>query len=899
MCGTGKCMAPIYWLVRTEFELLRTFSWWELRHQPWRHGVAVVAIALGVALAFAVHLINASALQEFARAVGAMDGQAELEVRAPKGLFDDAVFGQIAAQTDVELALPVLELGTNALSAKGQRVALRVVGVDVLQIAKLAPALLPRLEGDASGLDLLQPNAIFLNDAATAMLMLPPTGNPGLQLQSGLQWKSLQVQGRISTGRTPLAVMDIAAAQDLLGGPGRLSRIDLKLRPGVNQLAWIEKMSANAWWPTGLVLAPPVAKVGQLDSLTRAYRVNLTVLALVALLTGAFLVYAVLSLSVAKRSGAFALLGVLGLTASQRMRLVVLEAAALGVVASGLGLGLGGLIAWAALRFLGGDLGGGYFSGTSTAVHWSLPVAALYAALGVIAAMLAAWWPARLAAQLPLAQSLKGVALTSVARAAGTWRNGFGLGLAITCLALAWWLALLPPVQGLPLAAYASVAALLAGGLALLPWLVNHCVALQARWQSTTQSPGPLRLLSLARAQRMRGAAGVAVGGVMVALCLSVALTVMVASFRASVMQWLNVVLPADLYLRTSNSAQGSETAYFSPEFVLQVGQAPGVRRMAPQRNRALQLDTTKPAVTLVAKTIRNPGSDLPLIGPLGVPPRSTGKGTASGSVAIYVSEAMVSVYGLQPGVTSTLLDLALGLVPSVGTSHFYVAGIVRDYARQGGSVVMGLEDYQRLTGDKLVNDLALWLEPGADLGAMQAHFRALAAQGASRKKGDQGGQGGQLLDFATTAEIRAVSLRIFDRSFAVTYWLQAVAIGIGLFGIAASFAAQVVARCKEFGLLLHLGLTRHQVRSVVAAEGLVWTAVGALGGLVLGLAVAAVLVFVVNPQSFNWSMDLTVPGLRLLGLTLAVVVAGTLTAWWVARLAAGQDAVLAVKDDW
>jgi putative ABC transport system permease protein len=154
-------------------------------------------------------------------------------------------------------------------------------------------------------------------------------------------------------------------------------------------------------------------------------------------------------------------------------------------------------------------------------------------------------------------------------------------------------------------------------------------------------------------------------------------------------------------------------------------------------------------------------------------------------------------------------------------------------------------------------------------------------------------------LEFASAAQIRATSLRIFDRSFAVTYWLQAVAIAIGLFGVAASFSAQVLARRKEFGLLAHLGLTRRQILAVVAGEGAAWTAIGALAGLLLGLAVSVVLVKVVNPQSFHWTMDLAAPWARLLALCAAVVAAGTVTAGCPRAPQAGRDAVLAVKEDW
>jgi putative ABC transport system permease protein len=209
----------------------------------------------------------------------------------------------------------------------------------------------------------------------------------------------------------------------------------------------------------------------------------------------------------------------------------------------------------------------------------------------------------------------------------------------------------------------------------------------------------------------------------------------------------------------------------------------------------------------------------------------------------------------------------------------FFVAGVWRDYVRQSGAIALERSDFERLTGDRRVNDLALWLQAGSDPAGVQAAIRLLAEQ-------QQPGAAG-LIDFASASQLRATSLRIF------------VAIGIGLFGVAASFSAQVLARRKEFGLLAHLGLTRRQILAVVAGEGTAWSLIGALAGLALGLAVSVVLVHVVNPQSFHWTMDLALPGWRLLALCAAVVIAGMATAWLAARAAAGRDAVLAVKEDW
>ena len=252
--------------------------------------------------------------------------------------------------------------------------------------------------------------------------------------------------------------------------------------------------------------------------------------------------------------------------------------------------------------------------------------------------------------------------------------------------------------------------------------------------------------------------------------------------------------------------------------------------------------------------------------------------------IAAYVSEAIVALYGAAPGST---LSLPL---PDGRRFDVVVRGVWRDYARQFGAIAIDAADWRRISGDARINDIALWLAPSASTSAVERELRALAADS---------GYDAALIEFAAPREIRAASLRIFDRSFAVTYWLQAVAIAIGLFGVAASFSAQVLARRKEFGLLVHLGLTRAQILAVVAGEGALWTAVGAALGLALGLAVSVVLVKVVNPQSFHWTMELLLPWARLAALCVAVVLAGTSTAFLSARRAVGRETVLAVKEDW
>jgi putative ABC transport system permease protein len=213
------------------------------------------------------------------------------------------------------------------------------------------------------------------------------------------------------------------------------------------------------------------------------------------------------------------------------------------------------------------------------------------------------------------------------------------------------------------------------------------------------------------------------------------------------------------------------------------------------------------------------------------------------------------------------------------------VAGVVRDYARQHGAVVIDRRDYVALTGDRRVNDAAIWLRPGVAPAAAMDALRALP--------------GGAELEIAAPAEIRELSLKIFDRSFAVTYAMEAVAVLVGLFGLSSSLGAIVLARRREFGVLRHLGVEKSQVRAMLAAEGGLLALLGAAVGLLLGAAISLILIHVVNRQSFSWSMELHPPYALLAGLTFTLVALAIVTAVVSGKEAMGIGPVRAVREDW
>jgi putative ABC transport system permease protein len=490
-------------------------------------------------------------------------------------------------------------------------------------------------------------------------------------------------------------------------------------------------------------------------------------------------------------------------------------------------------------------------------LQWSAGAAALYTALGTAAAIVGAWWPARAAEQLAPALALRGLS------SQGPARSHLMPGLLL--LAGAVLLALLPPISGLPLAAYLSVAALLAGGVALVPITVQM---LLARGLFQTR---PMVLLAWQRARHQRHTASAAVAGVVASLALSVALTVMVTSFRGAVSTWLDTVLPADLYLRTAGSAAANEQTALPEGFVAQAAALPGVKNVRASRVRMITLDPRRPALALIARPLDDATNSLPLLGDL--------HKAAADETGVFVSEPAALIYGWKPGDRITLP------LPA-GDRVVVVRGVWRDYARQFGAVAIDDAAWRRHGGDARVNELALWLAPQADLAAMVERLRALAGPD-------------QPLEAASTAELRTLSLAIFDRSFAVTRYLQVVAIVVGLIGVAASLSAQVLARRKEFGLLTHLGVTRAQILGIVGGEAAAWLAAGVVIGLALGVAVSVVLVHVVNPQSFHWTMDLLIPWGPLALLSGAVIACGIATALLSARGSVAREAVLAVKEDW
>jgi putative ABC transport system permease protein len=818
--------------------------------------LSFAAIVLGVALGMAVQAVNQAALAEFGRGLRTLAGAADLQVVGPRSGFDETLYARLAARPEVTQASPVLEVRTERI---GSTETLHILGLDLFAVGAVTPALLTRpaeIAGQAereSRLTALAEDSLFLSAAAQTALAVQP--GERLSVYAGSQPLELRVAGDLPGAAEDrrLAVMDIAAVQKHFTQFGRLTRIDLRLVEGLDVQA--ARTTLAPLLPAGVWLEVPQAAEGQASNLSRAYRVNLTLLAAMALVTGIFLVFSAQALSVVRRHTELAFLRAIGLVRRQLFVWLLAEGALVGLLGAVVGVGLGHGLAFGLLKLLGGDLGAGFFAGLSPTLRFDPWVSGMYVLLGVGAGVAGAWLPAREAAGIAPAQALKASDDSALSQRRGYPR----LGLVLIAASLP--LCALPPILELPIGGYLAIFGLLAGSILWLPILASGLAQVLPLW-----GPVPVRLAA-ARLRAAPGMAAVAATGVLASVALVVAMAIMVNSLRDSVDVWLGQILPADLYLRAGRAQSGG---VLDEALQLRLADVPGVARVEFTRHDSLRLVPGQPPVALLARPVSPDGRELPLVG--------SARTVAEGETAIWISEALHDLQGWRPG-DHVLLPLAGSEVP------VRVAGIWRDYARQTGSLMLDLADYRRLTGDRSAQDAAIRLAPGAD---------ALNVAEALKAAGDSGA-----LEVTAPGEIRAISLRIFDRSFAVTYVLEAAAVIIGLAGVAASFAALAAARRREFGLLRHLGLTRSQIGGLLALEGSLAAGVGILGGLTVGGAIAWILIEVVNRQSFHWSMDLSVPWLSLLVFAGTLAGLASLAAVLAGRQAMRQDAVLAVREDW
>jgi putative ABC transport system permease protein len=835
---------------------LRAASLRHLLRHPAQLALALIGLTLGVGTIVAVDVATASSQRAFELSLQAVNGAATHQITGgPRGI-DERLYTQLRTRAGAGSPPRLAPLVTGYVTV-GERT-LQLIGVDPFAAAELADgqrvaAAPDPATGGVDGLRrwFIEPGAVLMSAATADQLGLVINSRFDVAV-GGVQRRAALI-GRIAdagAGFDAVLLTDIAQAQEWLGSVGRLSRIDVRVAGGAAGAALLARLRAQL--PADLELQATRAAARETFAMTEAFTTNLKAMSLLALLVGAFLIYGSVSFAVLQRRATLAVLRALGATRGEVLAVVLSEAAVLGVVGALCGVLLGVAIGRALVGLVSQTINDLYFVVTVREV--TVPVSGVVTALcaGLATALAAALLPAlevaASAPQLGLARSVLERRAVQVART-----------LAIVSALLAAGAGLTVWVSGRSLlAGFATLFMLLLSVAAVTPAALRVLAQAAARLGARVSPVARLACGDIAASLSRTGVASAALG---MALTAMIGVAIMVESFRESLREWLVQSLRADVYVSAPGPAEASERR-LDPAVIRALLATAGIgdhsesRRVVVGSERgALDLNAVRLAHASYA-AFQFTQADAAHAWP------EFARG------AILVSEPLAWRLGLAPHATLTLTTAS-------GPRAFTVAGVYREYGNDRGEVLMSLGTYQRLWDDEAISGLAIYLAPGVEASRSLAELRAAA-------------RGRQALFIRSNADIRALSMRIFERTFVITrvlYWLAA---GVAAVGLVSALLAWELERSRQLAILRALGLTPAGTALLVLAQTIFMGIAALLAAIPAGLLTAMVLTGVINRRAFGWQIDLHLTPAQFtdaLWLALAAALAaGVYPAWRSAR---------------
>lgn len=810
------------WLVR------RAARRFYLRH-PWQLALAIAGVALGVAVYVGVDLANDSARRAFDLSAAVVTGRTTHRLLPVGGPLPDDAYRTLVLEHDVALAAPVVETGV-ALPGRSE-LNYPLLGVDPLSETGLRgfSGLVP---GDTSSLARLiaEPGTVLVPEALAERAGVA-VGAPLTLAVRGGRLVEVEVVGILDSDAAgagdaePPIVTDIATAQEIVGRIGTISRIDLRLDgDAAARLA--------AALPAGTTLVPVETENASFAQLANAFRTNLRALGLLALVVGMFLIYGTMSFAIVQRRATFGVLRSMGLARRELIASVLLEALALGAVATLVGIVLGRLLANGLVDLVLDTIGDFSYGAAVSAVEPSPWIYVKGGVLGVGATLAAALVPAFEAARGAPAAVLRRAQLERRAH-----RNARVLALAaVPVLAAA--AVLIGTTSRELLPGFGGLFCVLVAGAMLTP--AATVLLMKACERPAGRALGIAGLLAVRGVSGSLSRTGVAVAALSVAVATVMGVGLMIGSFRASLVEWLGTTLTADLYLGFDESAE------LGAAEVAALRRIDGVAGLT--LSRTVQLPTDAGEVIVRAIEPGPAGYGLELVAGT---PADAFDSLAAGD-AVLIAEPFAFARELAVGEE-------LVLPSGSGPAHLRVAGIYRDYNAGGGSLVMGLARYRSLYDDERLSGVGVQVADGHDVAKIERAVRsALAEQGGLRVR--------------SSALLERISLEVFDRTFKITEVLRVLAGIVAFLGVLSALLSIELERAREIAVLRALGFVPRELTATLLVQtGLLGAAAG-IAAMPLGMVLAALLVHVINRRSFGWTMDFVVTaGPLVSGLALAV----------------------------
>lgn len=778
----------------------------DLVRRPLHTALMLTSISLGVAVVVAIDLANQSARRAFELSTEAVVGRATHQIVGGPNGIDEALYSQLRVNGGLSQIAPVIQ---GLISLQDRPV--RLLGIDPFAELPFRGDLGQSTPFESAFASFYtDPNQVILSAALADEIGLSP--GDIVEVQVNQRQADLRVLGILTgQGSVELAFMDIAAAQELLGMQGRLSRIDVIADAAAAQVL-------QQRLPVGVRLEGGGAQVDAAQQLSAAFSLNLSALSLLALVVGMFLIYNTMSFSVLRRRTVFGTLRSLGVGGGQLRLQIYLEAALVGAIGSVCGILLGWLLSKGAVALVSQTINDFYFllSVRSTQITAGIIVKAT--ALGLVATILAAALPAWEASQVPPIQVLR--RSESELRARSQLPRLGRAALILIGLGSALFLGL----RGSLVLTFGAMMLVLIGLALLVPLVTDWTFRRLAKLRT-----GLGARLALRGVSRHLSRTGIAVSSLMVALSVAIGVTLMIDSFRSTVENWLAVTLQSDLYISSPASAGTRPQAALPAELLAEIQAVPGVQ--VAEALRAVVVASDSGEVQLSA-----------------VDPQRVRDGRlyrfASGSAeqiwqqlidgAVLVSESFVFRHGSKNQIT---------LFTDRGPVRFPIAAVFYDYSTDQGTLLMSRTVYQGYWDDPAISSIGVTLAPGTAAGEVARSIRLELA--------------GTGLEVLANADLREQALQIFDRTFTITSALRLLAVVVAVIGVVSALLALQLERSREFATLAALGMSPAGLQLLSLRESLYLGFSAALLSFPTGVLLALALINVINVRAFGWTIRL------------------------------------------
>jgi putative ABC transport system permease protein len=841
-----------------------------MTREPMRTLLTLCGIAVGVGVVVAIAVSNQSALRAFRESVDAVSGRANYQIASDAGL-DETLLLKLEPlwRRGVRFA-PVIDVDG---IVEPEQVPIRVLAVDLLsdihfrdyRYAEILSAAPPT--STAVYLDLFRDDAIilpltFARERGLRLgspITLNVLGHQTTMIVRGL----LEARGPATAFNGSIAIMDIATAQKRFGMLGRLTRVDL-LVPDDRVVPEIRRLL-----PPGTRFERPSRRNERVEKMLRAFRVNLFALAGVALLVGMFLVYNTVLISILRRRKDVGILKTLGASPRQILGAFLLEGLVFGAIGSAAGIVFGNALAFAILRSISRTINALYVVSRPESIALTPAIVASGAAVGILLSLVSAVQPSLEAARVRPTVLIQPGMQQRVGRLR---RRAFAIAAAV-CFLIAAGVTNLAPVGGFAVGGYLAVLLVVIAFSLLAPMTVTFASASLARpLRAIYGTIGQLAAASLPASLRRTA---VATAALALATGMMVAVALMVGSFRETVRVWVDQTVSSDLWLRPAKLLSNADAAVFPPQIGDELRRLPFIAAIDRVRGRDVVYRDSIVAVGSGDFDVAARYGTIPMIEP---------KSEAASLIeavkkgGVLVSESFAVKFHMRVG------DV-VELPTARGIERFPITGIYRDYSNDRGVIVMDRDRYVRAFGDNGINTIIIYIRKNVPLEDTRTALDRMF--------------GPRYHAFTVTnREIRTEVMRIFDQTFVITYALLAIAIIVAILGIVNTLTALILERARELALLRVMGMTLAEIRRMILLESTILGLTSTVIGIAMGYVLSWILIFVINKQSFGWTIEFHTP-LRTIAISCAVTfLAAALAGIVPSRLAAKINLAAAVKTE-